>query len=80
MSVNKPKSSGPRTSDIIGFKFKHIRTKQQKVQASYITNKYIDHGNILIMKIFVNSNASLDCLHSKDMVLYARLNLPESML
>ena len=36
--------------------------------------------NILIMKLFVNNNTSLDCLHSKDAVLHARLNLPESML
>ena len=32
------------------------------------------------MEILINSNTSLDCLHSKDAVLHAHLNLPESML
>ena len=32
------------------------------------------------MKIFINSNTSLGCLHSKDVVLHARPNLLENML
>ena len=32
------------------------------------------------MKIFINSNTSLGCLHSKDVVLYARPDLLENML
>ena len=36
--------------------------------------------NKLIMKIFINSNISLDCLHSKDVVLHARPDLLENML
>ena len=33
MSVNKPKSFGPRTSGMIGFKFKHFR--ELKVSVNY---------------------------------------------
>ena len=36
--------------------------------------------NKLIMKIFINSNTSLGCLHSKDVVLHVRLNLLENIL
>ena len=36
--------------------------------------------NKLIMKIFINSNTSLDCLYSKDVVLHVRPNLLENML
>ena len=32
------------------------------------------------MKIFINSNTSLGCLHSKDMVLHVRPDLQENML
>ena len=32
------------------------------------------------MKIFINSNTSLGCLHSKDVVLHVRLDLLENML
>ena len=32
------------------------------------------------METFINNNTSLDCLNSRDAVLHARLNLPESML
>ena len=31
MSVNQPKSSGPRTSGMIGFKFKHLKELQTSV-------------------------------------------------
>ena len=36
--------------------------------------------NKLIMKIFINSNTSLGCLHSKDVVLHVRPDLLENML
>ena len=36
--------------------------------------------NKLIMKIFINSNTSLGCLHSKDVVLHVRQDLLENML
>ena len=32
------------------------------------------------MKIFINSNTSLGCLNSKDVVLHVRLDLLENML
>ena len=31
ISVNKPKSSGPRTSVMIGFKFKHLVEQEKSV-------------------------------------------------
>ena len=36
--------------------------------------------NKLIMKIFINSNTFLSCLHSKDVVLHVRPDLLENML
>ena len=50
---------------------------------NYKCKKYkllIWRTNKLIMKIFINSNTSLGCLHSKDMVLHACSNLLENML
>ena len=31
ISVNQPKSSGPKTSDMIGFKFKHLKELRMSV-------------------------------------------------
>ena len=60
---------------MIGFKFKHLRELKDKKY-----KHFIQRMNKLIMKIFINSNTSLDCLHSKDMVLHAHPNLLENML
>ena len=60
---------------MIGFKFKHLRELKGKKYKHSIwrTNK-------LTMKIFINSNTSLGCLHSKDMVLHVHPDLLENML
>ena len=60
---------------MIGFKFKYlIELKSKKYKL------LIQRTNKLIMKIFINSNTSLGCLHSKDVVLHVRLDLLENML
>ena len=60
---------------MIGFKFKYlIELKSKKYKL------LIQRTNKLIMKIFINNNTSLGCLHSMDMVLHARPNLLENML
>ena len=60
---------------MIGFKFKHLKELKDEQYKHFIwrTNK-------LIMKILINSNTSLDCLHSKDVVLHVRPDLLENML
>ena len=74
-SVNQPKSSGLRTPSMIGFKFKHLKELKDEQYKHFIwrTNK-------LIMKMLINSNNSLGCLHSKDVVLHVRPDLLENML
>ena len=39
MSVNQPKSSGPRTPGMIGFKFKHLKELEDKQYKRYTKNK-----------------------------------------
>ena len=39
----------------------------------------IQQNNLLRKEIFINSNTFLGCLHSKDVVLHAHLNLLENM-
>ena len=60
---------------MIEFKFKHLWELNIKKHRLLIWWK-----NILITKIFINSNTSSDCLHFKDVVLHDRLNLPERTL
>ena len=60
---------------MIEFKFKHLKELKDKQYKHFIrrTNK-------LIMKIHINSNTSLGCLHSKDVVLHVRPDLLKNML
>ena len=51
---------------------KELKDKQYK--------HFIWRINKLIMKTSINSNTSLDCLHSKDVVLHIRPDLLENML
>ena len=54
---------------MIEFKFKHLKELKDKQY-----KHFIQRINKLIMKIHINSNTSLGCLHSKDMVLHVRPN------
>ena len=74
-SVNQPKSSGPRTPCMIGFRFKHLKRLKDEQYKHFIWRMHK-----LIMKILINSNTSLGCLHSKDVVLHVHLDLLENML
>ena len=60
---------------MIEFKFKHLKELKDKHY-----KHFIQRINKLIMKIHINSNTSLGCLHSKDMVLHVRPNLLKNKL
>ena len=75
MSVNQPKSFGPRTLGMIRFKFKHLKELKDEQHKHF---KWRTHK--LIMKILINSNTFLGCLHSKDVVLHVCQDLLENML
>ena len=60
---------------MIEFKFKHLKELKDKQY-----KHFIQRTNKLIMKIHINSNTSLGCLHSKDMVLHVRPDLPKNKL
>ena len=73
--VNQPKSSGLRTPGMIGFRFKHLKGLKDEQYKHFIWRMHK-----LIMKILINSNTSLGCLHSKDVVSHVRPDLLKNML
>ena len=60
---------------MLGFKFKHLkRLKDEQYK------RFILRTHKLIKKILINSNTSLGCLHSKDVVLHVRPDLLKNTL
>ena len=60
---------------MLGFKFKHLKRLKDEQYKHFMRSI-----NKLIIKIHINSNTSLGCLHSKDVVLHAHPDLLENML
>ena len=65
-------SEGPGIAKVL------FNTYKDAINGKY--NAFIQQKNILINESFINNNTFSGCLHSKGVVLYAHLSLPENML